>query len=64
MKKVAVYCRVATKEQCCEESLLGQRLMLEQMIGKNPTGYEKYRHLINSRNNNPENNIFIHEKQN
>ncbi len=63
MEKVAVYCRVATNEQCGEESLLGQRLMLEQMVGKNPNGYEKYRHLINSRNNNPERNIFIPKKQ-
>lgn len=41
-----VYCRVATRKQCEADTLLGQRLSLEQFAGINPNGYDKYRKLI------------------
>lgn len=46
MSKVAVYCRVATKEQCEPQTLLAQRLSCEQYAGINPDGYEKYKKAV------------------
>lgn len=46
MKRAVVYCRVATKKQCEVDTLLGQRLSVEQFAGINPNGYDKYRKLI------------------
>lgn len=50
MNNVAVYCRVATEEQCEPKTLLAQRLLCEQFVGVNPNGYEMYKKAIDEYN--------------
>lgn len=50
MSKIAVYCRVATKEQCGSKTLLAQRISCERYARINSDVFEKYKKIVEESN--------------